>query len=148
MDALERIEESIVAGSEGFFDDEPTRDNLHITLRTAKDFHEFLVKSGDNPPAAEIQYVMGTIRSGMDWFFGLAHNCAIINTPRNSWNFIPQERWDFCAFRRKFLSNFERLTAATDTGVVDRLALLLELTHMELVFLARHFPSAVIDLGS
>lgn len=147
MDALEKIEESIVAGSEGFFDDQPTRDDLHVTIRIAKDFHEFLVKFGDNPPAAESRYVMGTIRSGMDWFFGLAHDCAIINTPRSSWNFVPQERWDFSGFRRRFLSNFERLTGDTDIGVIDRLALLLALTHMELVFLAQHFPSSVIDLG-
>jgi hypothetical protein len=67
------------------------------------------VKFGDNPPATEISYVLGTIRSGMDWFFGLAHDCAIIDTPRNSWNFARQEQWDFPVFRQTFLSRFERL---------------------------------------
>jgi hypothetical protein len=89
MDLVKRIEEQIVAGSEGFFDEPEIRKNLHVTIRIAGDFYNFLVKSGENPPAAEVTYVSDTIRSGMDEFFALAYICKVIDTGRDTWAFDP-----------------------------------------------------------
>jgi len=142
---VDRIEDLIVAGSEGFFDEADIRECLHITIRIAKDFYDFLVKFGETPPAKEVAYVMDTIRSGIDWFFRLADLCVTINTGRDTWNFDPHLHWDFPALREKFLRDFEYLAVSPDVSVVDRLASLLALTHLELVFLAQHFPSAIFE---
>jgi hypothetical protein len=147
MHSVERIEDPIVAGSEGFFDEPNIRENLHITIRIARDFYNFLVEFGENPSLEEVDFIMGTIRSGMDWFFGLADLCPTINTARETWRFDPHVNWDFPALRKRFMLGFERL-ASPDMSVVDRLASLLALTHLELVFLAQHFPSAIFGDGT
>lgn len=143
MDVVKHIEDQILAGSEGFFDEPNIREDLHVTMRIARDFHDFLVNSGERPSAREVAYVTNTIRSGMDEFFALAYICKVINTGRDTWKFDPQARWDFPTLREKFLRGFERLVGSIDAGTDERLALLLALTHLEIVFLAQHFPSAI-----
>jgi hypothetical protein len=142
---IERIEDPIVAGSEGFLDEPDIREDLHVTIRIARDFYDFLVKFGDRPPAKEVAYVTDTIRSGMDEFFALAYLCRVINTGTDTWSFDPHVPWDFSALREKFLRDFERLAGSPEMSVVDRLASLLALTHLELVFLAQYFPSAILE---
>lgn len=141
VDLVKRIEDSIVTGSEGFFDERNIRDDLHVVIRIAGDFYDFLVKSGERPPAKEIDYMMGTIRSGMDEFFSLAYLCGTI-TGSETWSFDRDVHWNFPALRESFLRGFEHLTEASDVSAVDGLASLLSLTRLELVFLAQHFPSA------
>lgn len=143
MEFAKRIEEEIVAGSEGFFDEPEIREDLHVTIRIAGDFYNFLVKCGENPPAGEVTYVSDTIRSGMDEFFALAYICKVIDTGRDTWTFDPHARWSFPALREKFLCGFERLAGSPDAKAPQKLASLLGLVHLELVFLAQHFPSAI-----
>lgn len=143
MDLVKRIEDRIVAGSEDFFDEPAIREDLHVTIRIAGDFYTFLVKSGETPSLGEVTYVSDTIRSGMDEFFALAYICKVINTERDTWAFDPHVRWDFPALREKFLRGFEQLAESPDANAAQILASLLALTHLELVFLAQHFPSAI-----
>ena len=140
MDPVERIEQIIVDGSEGFFDDSTLREDLHITVRIAGDFYKFLVKSGDSPPAKEIAYVTDTIRSGMDWFFGLAHLCTMIQAEEVD----SHASREFPRLRERFMRDFENLAESTDTSAEAALASLLALTHCELLFLAHNFPSAIL----
>lgn len=49
MDLVKRIEDRIVAGSKGFFDEPAIRKDLHLTIRISGDFYDFLVKSGEKP---------------------------------------------------------------------------------------------------
>src|SRR5712671_3774121 len=112
MNLVKHIEDQIVAGSGGFFDEPDIREDLHVTVRIAGDFYDFLVKSGEKPPAKEVTYVADTIRSGMDEFFALAYICKVINTGRDTWRFEPHVRWDFPALREKFLRGFERLAGS------------------------------------
>ena len=144
MDTVDRIEELIVAGSESFFAESAIREDLHVTIRIAKDFYDFLVKSGEQPPSKEVAYVTDTIRSGMDQFFALAYLCRVINTGPEAWSFDPHAQWNFPALREKFMHGFEQLARTPDVNAVDRLAALLALTHLELVFLAQYFPSAIL----
>jgi hypothetical protein len=139
---VKRIEDQIVAGSEDFFDDPNIRKDLRATIGVAQDFYDFLGKF-DNPPAGEVTYVSDTIRSGIDQFFSLAYICKVINTGRDTWAFEPHARWDFPALRERFLRGFEHLAESPDAGAAEKLALLFALTHLELVFLAQHFPSAI-----
>ena len=143
VDTVDRIEEVIVASAEGFFAETNIRQVLHVTIRIASDFYEFLVKFGEQPAAKEIAYVTDTVRSGMDEFFQLAYLCRIINTGPENWRFDPQAHWDFPKLRERFMRSFEQLAGSADA--ITGLASLLELTHLELVFLAQHFPSAILE---
>lgn len=143
MDTVDRIEERIVAGSEGFFEEREIRKDLHITIRIARNFYDFLVKFGEEPHPKETAYVMDTIRSGIDCFFDLARICGVINTGPDTWSFDPHVYSGFPDLRQKFLRDFESLAESPDANAADSLASLLALTHLELVFLGRHFPSAI-----
>lgn len=143
MNLAKHIEDRIVEGSEGFFDEPDIRMDLHVTIRIAEDFYDFLVKFGETPPAQDIDYMMDTIRSGIDEFFAVAQLCPIINTGRDTWVFEPHTHWDFRALRERFLRGFERLAESPDAGAAEGLASLLALAHLQLIFLARHFPSAI-----
>jgi hypothetical protein len=146
VETVDRIEQLIVDGSEGFFDEPDIRADLRVTIRIAKEFYDFLVKFGDQAQTKEVAYMMGTIRSGIDEFFGLADLCTVIETGPETWNFDPLGHWDFPGLRERFMRGFEHLTDySPDRGAAERLASLLALTHLELVFFGRHFPSAIFD---
>lgn len=141
MDSIDRIENLIVNSSGGFFDERNIREDLHVGIRIAKDFNDFLVNFGECPPPVEIDYILGTIRSGIDEFFALAHLCAIIDARSEAWTFDRHTSWDFPKLRKDFLHNFQYLMESQNVEAVNGLAHLLLLTHLELVFLAQHFPS-------
>jgi hypothetical protein len=147
METVVRIEDFILAGSEGFFDEGEIKEDLHVTIRIAGAFYEFLLKSGDQPSTKEIAYVTDTIRSGIDEFFALAYICRLIDTRPDTWSFDPNLQWNFADLREKFLCGFEQLAKASEATAIDRLASLLRLTHLELVFLARYFPSAILSFA-
>ncbi|HKS71711.1 MAG TPA: hypothetical protein VJQ82_00860 [Terriglobales bacterium] len=146
METLDRVEQLIVAGSEGFFDEPDIRNDLHVTIHIARDFYDFLIKYGDRPPAKEVAYVMDTIRSGIDEFSDLAYLCGVINAGPDTWEFEPFAHWDFRELRERFIRGFQNFTASSsDRSVLDRLASLLALTHLELVFFGRYFPLAILE---
>lgn len=144
-DPVDRIEDQIVKGSEDFFDDENSRCDLHITIRIARDFYKFLEKFGEKPPMERITYVSDTIRSGMDQFFDLAFSCRVINADADNWRIRQHTSWNFPALRHQFMHGFERLANSPDAGAAQMLPWLLELTHLELVFMALHFPAAIFE---
>lgn len=151
MDRVESIENAILADSGGLFDrlatpsgiQSTTRDDLHVTIRIASDFYDFLVKCGESPDAYSIVYMSGTIRSGIDEFYLLAHSCRHAARDGATKSIDPHEHWDFPGLRERFMRGFEHL-ADPDMSGGDRLVSLFSLTHLELVFLARHFPSAIL----
>ncbi|HET9993784.1 MAG TPA: hypothetical protein VFQ18_00135 [Candidatus Acidoferrum sp.] len=70
LDAMQdRIKAIILRESEGLFDDPDEKDDLQITVRIACEFYVFLQQSNDPPEFSEADYMAGTIRSGLDWFF-------------------------------------------------------------------------------
>jgi hypothetical protein len=152
MNRAEQIEDAIVAGAEGFFDEThiredlrgyaTTRADLHVTIRIAGDFYDFLVQYGERPNAEQIDYMAGTIRSGIDEFYLLAYSCRSIVRSGETKDFDPQEYGTFPALREKFMRGFEHLSAP-DVSAADKLASLFALTHLELVFMAKNFPSAI-----
>jgi len=113
-----------------------------VTIRIAWDFYDFLVKYGESPNEEQIDYITGTVRSGIDEFYLLAYGCRSIVRDNEAWKFDPHELWNFPVLRERFMRGFERL-ADPDVSTADRVASLFALIHLELVFLARHFPSAI-----
>jgi hypothetical protein len=140
VNSIERIKELIVNGSDGYFDDEDIY--LHVTIRIAKDFYDFLVKFGDSPEPYDIDFMMGTIRSGIDEFFQLAYICRAL-FEKGFWAGVSDKQvsWNYPELRKDFMRLFEHLEDP-DLKVLDRLASLFVLAHLELVFLAQNFPSA------
>jgi hypothetical protein len=139
MDRVEQIEEVIVIGCDLH---EVHREDLHVTIRIARDFYNFLEKYEETPDAKEIAYMADTIRSGMDQFYLLAQGCRSDVRDSGAWKFAPHEHWDFSSLRETFMHGFEHLADPDVDGAVC-LASLFALTHLELVFMARHFPSAI-----
>ncbi|MFZ3366200.1 MAG: hypothetical protein WA239_03675 [Candidatus Sulfotelmatobacter sp.] len=117
-----------------------------MTIRIAKDFYDFLLKFGESPDAHQIDYMMGTIRSGIDEFALLAYACRGIEGSRWTKSLDAHAPWDFPALRESFIRDFDHL-GGQDVSVLDRLDSLFSLTRLELVFLARHFPSAIFEEG-
>ena len=68
----------ILRDSEGFFDDPKESEDLQITIRIACEFFVFLRQSKDVPELDEAEYMAGTIRSGLDWFFSMAHTGGML----------------------------------------------------------------------
>ncbi len=139
MDQLEQIEDAISAGSELH---STYRNDLHVTIRIAKDFYDFLAKHRDAPDGEQIDYMAGTIRSGIDEFYLLAYGCRGIIKDEANWNLDPQEQWNFPVLRERFMKTFEHLVEP-DLRASERLTSLFVLTHLELVFLALYFPFAI-----
>ena len=52
--------------------DDWEREAIQITVRIACEFYLFLQQSNDGAEAREAEYIAGTIRSGLDWFFSMA----------------------------------------------------------------------------
>jgi hypothetical protein len=142
VNRVESIEEAIIASSKGLFDSAGIREELHVTIRIARDFYDFLVKFGDSPGVYEIDYMMGTVRSGMDSFYQLAYICRGISGSTWTKSVNPQVHSDFPVLREMFMRGFEHLDDP-DASLLDKLDSLFALTHLELEFLAHHFPRAV-----
>jgi hypothetical protein len=145
MNTVDEIEEQIVRGSDGFFEDEDIRENLHVTIGIAGAFYNFLVEHGERPAADDIDEIMGIIRLGMDHFFSLAHFCKIIDMEKDSRSMERFLHWDFRALRETFVRGYERFAGCPDISAVEALPSLFALTHLEMVFLAQHFPSAIFE---
>ena len=142
MNSLDRVENLIVANTEGYFDGPENRESLHITIRIGSDFYQFLLRFDDQPPGDEVDYMMGTIRSGFDWFFALAFHCGAVTGSRN-WKFLTDFKGKFPALRAEFMTRFECLASEPELSAERALEALLGLTQLEFMFLAQHFPSAL-----
>jgi len=140
MDALQaRMTAIIVRDSEGFFDDPKESEDLQITVRIACEFFVFLQQSNDVPELDDAEYMAGTIRSGMDWFFSMAQTGRILTG-------LKLQR----GFGRKLPSTFSELKASYDsvfhqvlesTHSIKALGLLLSLVQMMFLFMTVYFPS-------
>ena len=139
MNRVELIQDAIVAGSELHG---TNREDLQVTIRIARDFYDFLVRHEVSPNGEQIDYMSGTIRSGIEEFYLLAYGCRSILRDTKALKSDPHEHWDFQALREMFMRGFEHL-ADPDVSAADKLVSLFALTHLELVFLAWHFPSAI-----
>ena len=79
LDAMKaRMTAIIVRDSEGFFDDPKESEDLQTTVTIACEFFIFLQQSNDVPEFGEADYMAGTIRAGMDWFFSMAQTGRIL----------------------------------------------------------------------
>lgn len=137
-----QIEQRIVSQSDSFFETPREKEDLHITIRVACDFHKFVTDNGETPPQDEAQFVADTIRSGIDWAFLLAYSCRVFPDELGTWSFDRQTISGYAELRSAWLKRFGELCRPTATAA-EMLASLLALVHLELVFMAQTFPSIV-----
>src|ERR1700693_3347637 len=137
MDALElQITAIMVRDSEGFFDDPEEREELQTTVRIACEFFLFLRQSNDVP---EADYMAGTIRSGLDWFFSMAGTGRILTGLKLQKGFGPKLPSSFSDFKVSYESVFHQVLDSSHS--VKALGLLLSLVQMMLLFMTVYFPS-------
>jgi hypothetical protein len=140
VDAMKaRMTGIIVRDSEGFFDDPKESEDLQITVRVACEFLIFLQRSNGVPDLEEADYMAGTIRSGMDWFFSMAQTGRILTGLKLRYGFGPKLPTSFSELKASYESVFHQLLESPHS--IQALGLLLSLIQMMLLFMTVYFPS-------
>jgi hypothetical protein len=140
MDAMEsQMTAVILRDSEGFFDDPKEREDLQTTVRIACEFFIFLKQSNDPPESDDAEYMAGTIRSGLDWFFSMAQTGRILTGLKLQRGFGPKLPGTFSELKSSYNSLFHEALESIHSA--KAVGLLLSLVHMMLLFMAIYFPS-------
>jgi len=140
MDAMKaRMTAIIPRDSEGFFDDPKESEDLQITVRIACEFFAFSQRSNDVPELGDAEYMAGTIRSGLDWFFSIAHTGGILTGLKLQSGFGPRLPSTFSELKASYDSVFHQVLESTHS--VKMIGLLLSLVQMMFLFMTVYFPS-------
>lgn len=129
----------ILRDSEGFFDDPKESEALQVTVRIACEFPVFLQQSNDIPELGEAEYMAGTIRSGLDWFFSMAQTGSILAGLTLQNGFGPKLPSTFSELKASYDSVFHEVLESTHS--IKAIGLLLSLVQMMFLFMTAHFPS-------
>jgi len=135
----ERMTAIIMRDSEGFFDDPKESEDLQITVRIACEFFVFLQRSNDVPEFGEADYMAGTIRSGLDWFFSMAQTGRILTGLKLQSGFGPKLPSTFSELKESYDSLFHRVLESTHS--IKAIGLLLSLVQMMFLFMTVYFPT-------
>ena len=140
-DRVDQICELFMRDSQGQLDPAAVAD-LRVAVRISVDFWDFLARYGSAAPPSEVEYMMNTIRSGIDDFFSVAvlHCVLQESTPNSGLEWI--EAGDVEATRSAYETRFRALMNP-DIGFAERLENLLSLCQGQLVFLAQGFKLIV-----
>jgi hypothetical protein len=140
MDAMTaRMTAIILRDAEGFFDDPKESENLQITVRIACEFFLFLQESNDVPELGEAEYMAGTIRSGLDWFFSMAQIGGILTGLKLQRRFGPRLPSTFSELKASYDSVFHQVLDSSHS--IKAIGLLLSLVQMMFLFMTVYFPS-------
>jgi hypothetical protein len=134
-----RMTAIIVRDSEGFFDDPKWGEDLQITVRIVCEFFVFLQQSNDVPELGEAQYMAGTIRSGLDWFFSMAQTGHILTGLKLQSGFGPKLPSTFSELKASYESVLHQVLESTHS--IKAIGLLLSLVQMMFLFMTVYFPS-------
>jgi hypothetical protein len=140
IDAMKaQITAIILRDSEGFFDDPKESEDLQITVRIACEFFVFLQRSTDVPESGEAEYMAGTIRSGLDWFFSMAQTGNVLAGLKLQHGFGPNLPRTFAELKVSYEGVFHQVLESTHS--IKALGLLLSLIQMMFLFMTVYFPS-------
>jgi hypothetical protein len=139
IDALKsQMTAIIVRDAEGCFDDPKESESLHITIRIACEFFMFLQQSNDVPELREAEYMAGTIRSGLDWFFSMAQLGGILTGLELKSGFGQKLPSTFSELKESYESVFREVLESTHSA--KAVGLLLSLVQMMFLFMTVYFP--------
>jgi hypothetical protein len=140
IDALKaQMTAIILRDAEGCFDDRRDREAIQITVRIACEFFMFLQQSKDVPELREAQYMAGTIRSGLDWFFFMAQEGRILTGLELKTGFGPKLPNTFSELKQSYESLFHQVLESSHSA--KAVGLLLSLVQMMLLFMTVYFES-------
>jgi hypothetical protein len=140
MDAMKRqMTATIVRDSEGYFDDPKESEVLQITVRIACEFLVFLQQSNDVPELRDAEYMAGTIRAGLDWFFAMARTGGSLTGLELQSGFGPKLPDTFSELKASYDSVFQQVLESTHSA--KAIGLLLSLVQMMFLFMTAYFPS-------
>jgi hypothetical protein len=140
IDAMKaRLTAIILRDSEGFFDDPKESEDLQVTVRIACEFFVFLQRTNDVPELSETEYMAGSIRSGLDWFFSMAQTGKILTGLKLQSGFGPKLPSTFSELKASYDSVFNQLLESSHS--IKAIGLLLSLVRMMLLFMTVYFPS-------
>jgi len=140
MDAMKaRLTAIILRDSEGFFDDPKESEDLQITVRIACEFFVFLQQTNDVPELGQAEYMTGTIRSGLDWFFSMAKTGRILTGLKLQSGFGQKLPSTFSELKVSYDSVFHQMLECTHS--IKAIGLLLSLVQMMFLFMTVYFPS-------
>jgi hypothetical protein len=140
LDALKaQMTAIIVRDAEGYFDDPKEREDLQITVRIACEFFVFLQQSDDVPQLFEAEYMAGTIRSGLDWFFSMGQTGNCLTGLELQRGFHSKLPGTFAELKESYNSVFRQVLKSSHS--VKALGLLLSLVQMMFLFMTVYFPS-------
>jgi len=140
LDALKgQMTAIILRDAEGCFDDPGEREAIQITVRIACEFFMFLQRSNDVPELREAEYMAGTIRSGLDWFFIMAREGRILTGLELKTGFGPKSPSTLSELKESYESVFHQVLESSHSA--KAVGLLLSLVQMMLLFMKVYFES-------
>jgi hypothetical protein len=98
-----------------------------------------LQQSTDVPELGEAEYMAGTIRSGMDWFFSTAQTGRILTGLKLQYGFGPKLPSTFSELKASYEPVFDQVLESTHS--IKTLGLLLSLIQMMFLFMTAYCPS-------
>ncbi|MGA7623692.1 MAG: hypothetical protein WB630_24690 [Candidatus Acidiferrales bacterium] len=129
----------LVRDAEGCFDDPQEGEVLQVTVRIACEFFMFLQQSNDVPELRESEYMAGTIRSGLDWFFSMAQLGRILTGLKLKSGFGSKLPSTFSKLKESYESVFYQVLESSHSA--KAMGLLLSLVQMMFLFMTVYFPS-------
>jgi hypothetical protein len=136
----EEIEAIILRGTEGFFDAPEDRTTLEVTVRVCCKFFDFLRETkSDTLDASEANYILGTIRSGMDEYFTMEQWGRILSGLKLQEGFSGKLPQSFVELKTEYEAVFQRVLDCEVSA--EAFGLLLSLTKLMLLFLTAYFQS-------
>jgi hypothetical protein len=133
-----RIETILLRESQDFFDAPEDRSAMENTVRICCEFGDFLSRTeAGSPDASETNYVLGSIRSGMDDYFAMEQWGRILAGLKLQDGFTDELPNRFVALKTDYDATFQQLLACTAS--VKAFGLLLSLVRLMLLFQAVYF---------
>src|SRR5260370_40428086 len=99
----------------------------------------FLQQSNDVPELGEAEYMTGTIRSGLDWFFSMAQTGRILTGLKLQSGFGPKLPTTFFELKASYEAVFHQGLESTHS--IKGIGLLLLLVRMMFLFMTVYFLS-------
>ena len=112
---------------------------MQITVSIACEFFVFLQRSNDVPEYDKAEYMAGTIRSGLDWFFSMAQTGRILTGLELKTGFGPKLPSTYSELKESYESVFHQVLESSHSA--KALGLLLSLIQLMLLFMTVYFES-------
>jgi|SRR5579871_5648344 len=135
----EQIEGIILHGADDFFDAPEDRSALEVTVRICCEFYDFVMGADDPPGSSDANYMVSTIRSGVEEYFTLEQYGRVLSGLKLQEGFSGRLPQTFDEMKTEYEAIFQRVLDCQVSA--QAFGLLLSLTRLMLLFLTVYFQS-------